>query len=103
MLYLSISNGYGENEAKFKQFINLAIGIQQFLAPSLKLFYNFEIILKLKITKKSTIRRTIPLAYFSWSLKKLKSIRSVSSIENFYLSSKQVKCSTSFIFLALHS
>ena len=45
MLYLSISNGYGENEAKFKQFINLALGIQQFLALSLKLFYNFEIIL----------------------------------------------------------
>ena len=42
MLYLSISNGYGENEAKFKQFVNLAIGIQQFLALSLKLFYNFE-------------------------------------------------------------
>ena len=53
------------NEAKFKQFINLAKGIQQFLVLSLKLFYMFEIILKLKITKKSTIRRTIPFAYFS--------------------------------------
>ena len=73
MLYLSISNGYGENEAKFKQFINLAIGIQQFLALSLKLFYNFEIILKLKIRKKSTIRRTILFAYFSWRV--LKSLK----------------------------
>ena len=43
MLYLSISNGYGENKAKFKQFVNLAIGIQQFLALSLKLFYNLKL------------------------------------------------------------